>query len=219
MALYSFIGVAVTSATVTIYGQAIWDPVEVLSQFRDPLVLSIGDGLALPGDPGDQHRRQRGRPGQRLRPPLAAPDLVPDRRLDHRRPGHPDPALEADRRPDGLHLQMAGRLFVAAGRGRRHPDRRLLSSLRRTRLDLKGLYNGDGPYWYVRGFNPLAMIALAVGIAPCVPGFLGTIGVLEVDAGLDLAVSLRLVHQLRAVGGLLCVADESRGAEPAVSER
>ncbi len=42
MALYSFIGVAVTSATVTIYGQAIWDPVEVLSQFRDPFVLSIG---------------------------------------------------------------------------------------------------------------------------------------------------------------------------------
>ena len=32
MALYSFIGVAVTSATVTIYGEAIWDPVEVLSQ-------------------------------------------------------------------------------------------------------------------------------------------------------------------------------------------
>ena len=42
MALYSFIGVAVTSATVTIYGHAIWDPVEVLSQFRDPFVLSIG---------------------------------------------------------------------------------------------------------------------------------------------------------------------------------
>ncbi len=42
MALYSFIGVAVTSATVTIYGHAIWDPVEVLSKFRDPIVLSIG---------------------------------------------------------------------------------------------------------------------------------------------------------------------------------
>ena len=42
MALYSFIGVAVTSATVTIYGHAIWDPVEVLSLFRDPVVLSIG---------------------------------------------------------------------------------------------------------------------------------------------------------------------------------
>ena len=111
MALYSFIGVAVTSATMMIYGKSIWDPVEVLSRFRNPLVLSIGDGLALPGDPGDQHRRQRGQPGERLRAPLAAPDLVPDRRPDHRRPGDPDPALEADRRPDGLHLPLAGRLF------------------------------------------------------------------------------------------------------------
>ena len=45
--------------------------------------------------------------------------------------------------------------------------------LRRTRLDLEGLYQSDGPYWYVGGFNPVAMIALVVGIAPCVPGFPG----------------------------------------------
>ena len=54
--------------------------------------------------------------------------------------------------------------------------------MRRTRLDLNGLYHSDGPYWYVRGFNPMAMVALVLGIAPCVPGFLGTIGALEVDA-------------------------------------
>src|SRR5205823_14612819 len=29
MGLYSFIGVAVTSATVTIYGESLWDPVDV----------------------------------------------------------------------------------------------------------------------------------------------------------------------------------------------
>ncbi len=52
--------------------------------------------------------------------------------------------------------------------------------IRRTRLDLKGLYRGDGPYWYAGGFNPAAMVALAVGIAPCVPGFLGTIGAMKV---------------------------------------
>jgi NCS1 family nucleobase:cation symporter-1 len=52
--------------------------------------------------------------------------------------------------------------------------------LRRTRLDLKALYQGAGPYWYAGGINPVAMIALAAGIAPCVPGFLGTVGVLEV---------------------------------------
>ena len=34
--------------------------------------------------------------------------------------------------------------------------------------------------WYTGGFNPRAVIALAVGIAPCGPGFLGTIGAMEV---------------------------------------
>jgi NCS1 family nucleobase:cation symporter-1 len=53
--------------------------------------------------------------------------------------------------------------------------------IRRTRLDLAGLYKSAGPYWYVRGFNPHAMVALVIGIAPCVPGFLGTIEALEVD--------------------------------------
>src|SRR4029453_1953465 len=38
MALFSFIGVAVTSATIVIYGQAIWDPVIVVSRFKNPAV-------------------------------------------------------------------------------------------------------------------------------------------------------------------------------------
>ena len=41
MTLYSFIGVAVTSATVVIFGQAIWDPVVLLSKFNQPLIAFI----------------------------------------------------------------------------------------------------------------------------------------------------------------------------------
>ena len=41
MALFSFIGIAVTSATAVIYGQTIWDPIVVLSKFTNPLVLVI----------------------------------------------------------------------------------------------------------------------------------------------------------------------------------
>src|SRR5204862_4960157 len=41
MALYSFIGVAVTSATTIIYGQTIWDPVDVLTRFTNPLILVV----------------------------------------------------------------------------------------------------------------------------------------------------------------------------------
>ncbi|HMC28253.1 MAG TPA: NCS1 family nucleobase:cation symporter-1, partial [Verrucomicrobiae bacterium] len=46
MALYSFIGVAVTSATSIIYGEAIWNPVDVLTHFKNPLVL-VAAMLAL----------------------------------------------------------------------------------------------------------------------------------------------------------------------------
>ena len=41
MALYSFIGVAVTSATTIIYGETIWDPVDVLTRFKNPVVLVV----------------------------------------------------------------------------------------------------------------------------------------------------------------------------------
>ncbi len=41
MVFYSFIGIAVTSATVLIYGQAIWDPVALLSRFDSPLIVAV----------------------------------------------------------------------------------------------------------------------------------------------------------------------------------
>jgi NCS1 family nucleobase:cation symporter-1 len=41
MTLFSFIGVAVTSASVIIFGEAIWDPVVLLSRLGQPLVILI----------------------------------------------------------------------------------------------------------------------------------------------------------------------------------
>jgi nucleobase:cation symporter-1, NCS1 family len=38
MTLYSFIGVAVTSASAVIFGEAIWDPVVLLGRFNQPIV-------------------------------------------------------------------------------------------------------------------------------------------------------------------------------------
>jgi nucleobase:cation symporter-1, NCS1 family len=180
MALYSFIGVAVTSATVTIYGHAIWDPVEVLSKFRDPFVLSIGMvSLCL----------------ATLATNIAANVVGPandfshlwPRRISFRTGGLITGVLGILIQPWKLIADPTGYIFrwlvaysslLGAVGGILIADYYVL---RRTRLDLKGLYNSDGPYWYIRGFNPLAMIALAIGIAPCVPGFLGTIGALEVD--------------------------------------
>jgi NCS1 family nucleobase:cation symporter-1 len=48
-------------------------------------------------------------------------------------------------------------------------------ALRKTQLDLAGLYRREGPYWYRGGFNPMAIIAMVLGIAPCVPGFLAAV--------------------------------------------
>ena len=41
MTFYSFIGIAVTSATVVLFGQAIWDPVTVLSHLANPIAVVV----------------------------------------------------------------------------------------------------------------------------------------------------------------------------------
>jgi NCS1 family nucleobase:cation symporter-1 len=41
MTLYSFIGVAVTSASVVLFGEAIWDPVILIGRFNEPLIAFI----------------------------------------------------------------------------------------------------------------------------------------------------------------------------------
>jgi NCS1 family nucleobase:cation symporter-1 len=41
MTLYSFIGIAVTSATAIIFGQTIWDPVQVLARLGNPFAVVI----------------------------------------------------------------------------------------------------------------------------------------------------------------------------------
>jgi NCS1 family nucleobase:cation symporter-1 len=41
MTFYSFIGIAVTSATLIIFGQALWNPVDVLSRLGNPLAVVI----------------------------------------------------------------------------------------------------------------------------------------------------------------------------------
>jgi NCS1 family nucleobase:cation symporter-1 len=41
MTLFAFIGVAVTSASVLLYGEAIWDPVVLLSKLESPVVILV----------------------------------------------------------------------------------------------------------------------------------------------------------------------------------
>jgi NCS1 family nucleobase:cation symporter-1 len=48
MTLYSFIGIAVTSMTVTIFGEAIWDPVQLAGRMGSPIAVAIAlAGVAI----------------------------------------------------------------------------------------------------------------------------------------------------------------------------
>lgn len=180
MGLYSFIGVAVTSATVVIYGHAIWDPVDVLALTQNRLMHVVGlFALCL----------------ATLATNLAANVVGPandfanlwPRRISFRMGGLITGIIGVLIQPWRLLADPSGYIFTWL-----LAYSSLLGSvggiliidyffLRRMQLDLPGLYRKDGPYWYRGGFHVSALIALVVGVAPCVPGFLGTIKAIEVD--------------------------------------
>lgn len=179
MGLYSFIGVAVTSATVIIYGKTIWDPVVLVGKFENPLVLVVAlFSLTL----------------ATLATNIAANVVSPANDFAHLWPRY------ISFRTGGLITGIIG-VLMQPWRLIEDPSGYIFkwlvaySSLlgavggiliadyfvvRRTRLDLAGLYRREGPYWYAGGFNRTALIALAAGIAPCVPGFLQAVELAKV---------------------------------------
>jgi NCS1 family nucleobase:cation symporter-1 len=181
MALYSFIGVAVTSATIVIYGDPIWDPVALVMKFKDnPVILVVAlFALCL----------------ATLATNIAANVVSPANDFAHLWP------RMISFRTGGLITGVIGILIMPwhlVANADVYIVKWLVgySSLlgavggvliadyfvvRRTRLDLAGLYREGGPYWYAGGFNLLALVALAAGIAPCVPGFLAQVDVLKVS--------------------------------------
>jgi NCS1 family nucleobase:cation symporter-1 len=42
MTLYSFIGIAVTSASTVVFGQPVWNPVTLLGKFHQPWIAFLG---------------------------------------------------------------------------------------------------------------------------------------------------------------------------------
>jgi NCS1 family nucleobase:cation symporter-1 len=174
MALFSFIGVAVTSATVVIYNETIWDPIVLLSKFSNPVVLIVAM-LALCI--------------ATLATNIAANVVSPANDFAHLWPqaitfrvgGFITGLIGILMQPWKLVADPTGYIFtwlIAYSALLGSVGGVLIADyfvLRRTRLDLPGLYKKEGPYWYAGGFNPRAMIALVLGIAPCVPGFLGTV--------------------------------------------
>jgi NCS1 family nucleobase:cation symporter-1 len=174
MALFSFIGVAVTSATAVIYRETIWDPIVVLSKFSNPAVLIVAMvALCI----------------ATLATNIAANVVSPANDFAHLWPrgisfrvgGFITGLIGILMQPWKLVADPSGYIFtwlVAYSALLGSVGGVLIAdyfALRRARLDLPGLYKKDGPYWYASGFNPAAIVALLLGIVPCVPGFLATV--------------------------------------------
>jgi nucleobase:cation symporter-1, NCS1 family len=175
MGLYSFIGVAVTSATAIIYGAPIWDPIQLLSKFTNPFTLvfamfalclaTLATNIAanVVGPANDfAHlwpKRISFRTGGLITGILGI--LIQPWRL------LANAAVYIDKWLIGYSLLLGacGGVLIAD-----------YYFIRRTRLDLAGLYQTDGPYWYRAGWNPWALVALAAGIVPCLPGFAVAVG-------------------------------------------
>ncbi|MEO5659396.1 MAG: NCS1 family nucleobase:cation symporter-1 [Polaromonas sp.] len=62
--------------------------------------------------------------------------------------------------------------------------------VRKGELNIDDLYRRGGEYEYTKGWNPHAVIAFVLGVAPCIPGYLVVSGVLDKSAVAPFWVSL-----------------------------
>jgi NCS1 family nucleobase:cation symporter-1 len=171
MTLVAFIGLAVTSATVVIFGEAVWDPVELTGRFTSGLVLVVSlVAVALA-------TLSTNVAANVVSPANDFANLWPER-VSFRVGGTITGVIGILIMPWRLYTDLAAYLFtwlvgygtlLGAIAGVMLVDYYLL---RRARLDLTGLYRDHGPYRYRSGYNPRALLALVTGIAPAVPGFL-----------------------------------------------
>ncbi|HVV01562.1 MAG TPA: NCS1 family nucleobase:cation symporter-1 [Verrucomicrobiae bacterium] len=188
MALYSFIGVAVTSATKIIYGETLWDPVDVLTRFTNPVVLVIAM-LALCI--------------ATLATNIAANVVSPANDF-----AHFSPRLISFRTGGCITgilgiVMMPWKLMADAGKyinwlisysALLGPIGGILIAdyfiWRRRRLNLSALYQPDGEYRFHGGFSFVALISLLLGVAPSIPGFLVQVKILGPEAVAPFVLSL-----------------------------
>jgi len=178
MALYSFIGVAVTSATTIIYGQTIWDPVDVLTRFSNPVVLVVAM-LALCI--------------ATLATNIAANVVSPANDFSHLAPrkisfrvgGLITGIIGVVMMPWKLVADPSGYIFtwLVGYSALLGPIGGIMIAdyyvWRRKQLHVAELYREDGEYRYTNGFSLVAIFALFVAILPSIPGFLVTVKIVD----------------------------------------
>ncbi len=178
MTLFAFIGVAVTSATVVIYGESIWDPVVLISRFNNPaLIIFAMTAICMA-------TLTMNVAANVVAPANDFANLMPSK-IDFRKGGLLTALIGIFMMPWKLLADPSGYIFTwligySALLG---PVAGILLSdyfiLRRCRLHLMDLYQRQGRYEYQGGYNIYAIAALIAGILPNIPGFLVQIKALD----------------------------------------
>ena len=178
MTFYSFIGIVVTSATVVIFGEPIWDPVQVIARFGLPwlsglalvtlAVATLSTNIAA----------------NVVSPANDFANLAP-RLVSFRTGGLITAVIGILMMPWKLYQDPTGYVFTwligySALLG---PIAGIMIAdyflWRRTRLVVADLYRADGEYRYTGGSSLVGFAALALAILPNLPGFLVRIGAAE----------------------------------------
>ncbi len=171
MTLFAFIGVAVTSATLILYGKPISDPVELLQRFGSAGIVLFGTIIIFLA------QLSTNMAANVVSPSNDFSNLNP-RKISYVTGGLITALIGVAMMPWKLLGSAGAYIFtwligysglMGAIAGIMICDYWIL---RRAKLDLAALFDPKGRYSYSNGWNFRALTALFLAIAPCVPGFL-----------------------------------------------
>ncbi|MCI0707647.1 MAG: NCS1 family nucleobase:cation symporter-1 [Ignavibacteriae bacterium] len=171
MALFSFIGVAVTSATVIVFGEAIWDPVVLLSKFENPIIIFLSLLSLVVATLTTNIAANVVSPANDFA------NLAP-KRVSFVRGGLITAVLGIAMMPWKLLSDYGTYIFgwLVGYSGFLGPIAGILIAdyfiTRKQSLNVKDLYIRGGEYEYSKGFNMKAVLALAAGVFAALIGLL-----------------------------------------------
>ncbi len=170
MTAFAFIGVAVTSATIVVFGEAIWDPVQLIARIGSPAVIIFGALVVVVA------QITTNMAANVVSPANDFSSLAPTR-ITYVTGGLITAVMGIVMLPWKLYADASAYIFtwlvgysslMGAIGGILIADYWLR---RGCTLSLPDLFTLDGEYAYRNGVNWRAMAALVVAIVPVVPGF------------------------------------------------
>ena len=173
--LFSFVGIAVTSASALVFGSTLWNPIELAEKFQSPLLVSFSMlCIAL-------STLATNITANIVSPANDISNLFPSR-ISFRQGGYITGVIGIFTCPWKLVADPTGFIFtwLIAYSSLLGPIAGIMIAdyywIRKQKICVEELYRSDGQYWFTQGFNGRAIAALGLGILPNIPGFLTTTG-------------------------------------------